>query len=300
MQIESRDRPTTTRSYAILNYGPKPAITPTNPPKAPLTLPDVTFGFLDDLVPLCPSSSYPTSADVTRRIILTVHQKVSGQTVWLENNYNWTIGFPAEPYLVSLYRNDGLEFPSMERALANEGIDPVTRAFPAMIGEVLEIVIQNTGADGGGLDYHPFHAHGAHFWDLGSGNGTFNATANDEYWENVGHQPPVRDTTLLYRYTDSTGNGTVMGYRAWRLRVTEPGVWMIHCHILQHMLMGMQTIWVFGNETEVLGKVGFPEVEGYLVYGGNAYGNESHSPQMVHFKDNNGADAWTDNQRRSI
>jgi hypothetical protein len=30
----------------------------------------------------------------------------------------------------------------------------------------------------------------------------------------------------------------------------------------------MRTIWVMGNETEVLGKVPRPEVERYLTYGG--------------------------------
>jgi L-ascorbate oxidase len=297
MQIESRDRPTVTRSFAVLNYGFKPATKSMNPPKAPLTLPNTTRGFLDDLVPLHPSPDYPTSADVTRRVILTVHQKVDGQTVWLQNHYNWTDSFLQEPYLVSLYNNDGIEFPSMERALANDGIDPISRAFPAQIGEVLEIIIQNTGADKGGLDYHPFHAHGSHFWDLGSGNGTYNATANDEHWAALGHQPPLRDTSMLYRYATSTGNGTIMGWRAWRVRVTQPGVWMIHCHILQHMSMGMQTVWVFGNETELLGRVGYPEVTGYLTYGGDVYGNETHPPQIVHFKDNEGDDAWTENQK---
>jgi FtsP/CotA-like multicopper oxidase with cupredoxin domain len=99
---------------------------------------------------------------------------------------------------------------------------------------VLEIVIQNTGADSGGLDAHPFHAHGRHYWDLGSGNGTYDRGANEE--KLAGGQPVTRDTTVLYRYVLSMGDGTVMRWRAWRLRFTEPGVWMIHYHILQHML----------------------------------------------------------------
>jgi hypothetical protein len=53
----------------------------------------------------------------------------------------------------------------------------------------------------------------------------------------------------------------------------------------------MQTVWVMGNETEVLGKVPRPEVEGYLAYGGDVYGNESHWPTVVHYND-----AWADNE----
>ena len=239
MQLESRERPTVTQGFAVLNYGPKPASAPVPPAQAPLILPNTTLGFLDyvlaPLYPCAPEDSFPTAAEVTRRVTMTVHQAVRGMTIWIENSYNWTVAFPQEPYLVSLYKDDGIEFPSMQRALANNGLDPVSRAFPAQIGEVLEIVIQNTGADAGGLDAHPFHAHGAHYWDIGSGNGTYNATANEEKLK--GTSPVKRDTTILYRYEMTTINGTDAGWRAWRLRVTEPGVWMIHCHILQHMLM---------------------------------------------------------------
>lgn len=166
---------------------------------------------------------------------MTVHQNIRGFITWATNHYPWTEAVPAEPYLVSLYKNDSLEFPDYNRALANNGIDPVTRAFPARIGEVLEIVIQNTGADTGGLDNHPFHAHGAHYYDIGSGNGTYDPAANEA--KLAGTKPVLRDTTMLYKYGTLTGNGTAAGWRAWRLRVTEPGVWMVHCHILQHMIM---------------------------------------------------------------
>lgn len=138
---------------------------------------------------------------------------------------------------MSLYKSDDVYFPSMERALANEGIDPITRVFPAQIGEVLEIIIQNTGADANGLDAHPFHAHGLHYYDIGAGNGTYNATENEAKLASLGHTPVMRDTTMLYRYGMTIKNGTLAGWRGWRLRVEQPGAWMIHCHILQHMIM---------------------------------------------------------------
>lgn len=77
---------------------------------------------------------------------------------------------------------------------------------------------------------------------------------------------------------------------------TEPGVWMLHCHVLQHMVMGMQTVWVMGNETEVL-KLPRPEVEGYLTFGGDVYGNESHWASVVHYQDVGGPGAWTEDQK---
>lgn len=92
----------------------------------------------------------------------------------------------------------------------------------------------------------------------------------------------LRDTTMLFRYNTTTQPDEKHGWRAWRLRVQQPGVWMIHCHTLQHMIMGMQTVWVFGDAAEVMAlpKV---QVEGYLTYGGSAYGNSSHAPDVVQF-----------------
>jgi L-ascorbate oxidase len=54
---------------------------------------------------------------------------------------------------------------------------------------------------------------------------------------------------------------------------------------------GMQTVWVMGNETELLDKVPRPEVQGYLTYGGNVYGNATHWPEVVHWND-----AWATEQ----
>lgn len=242
LQAESRERPTVTRGFAVLNYGTKPT-TPIYPPaNQALILPPTSNTWLEyQLSPLRQSDieDFPTADEVTRRVTMTAHQHQldgqGGKLIWLENHFSWTDDVPKEPYLVSLYKDDGIEFPSMERALKNNGLDLATGAFPAEIGEVLEIVIQNTGADSGGLDAHPWHAHGAHYYDIGSGPGVYNAAANEVAL--AGSTPIKRDTTMLYRYAATTGNGTDAGWRAWRIRVTEAGVWMIHCHILQHMLM---------------------------------------------------------------
>ena len=283
LQIETRDRPNMIRSYAVLKYtDPKEKPIRSTPSTPPINLPPTTLGWLDyQLEGLYPDHSFPLHSEVTRRITIRTHQLINNTIVWAQDNTPWLDTMPEEPYLVSLYKNDSLEFPSYERALENEGIDPVTKAFPAKLGEVIEIIIQNTGSDRGSQDVHPFHAHGAHYYDLGSGNGTYDPEANQLNINGI--QLARRDTTMLYKYTEQTVPGIDMGWRAWRLRVTEPGVWMIHCHILQHMIMGMQTVWVMGNATEILG-VPVEYVQGYLEYGGSVYGNETFDPLAVHFK----------------
>lgn len=131
-----------------------------------------------------------------------------------------------------------------------------------------------------------------------SRNGTYNAAANEARFRN--YTPARRDTTLLHRYATSGVPQTTAGWRAWRIRVTEEdvGAWMMHCHILQHMTMGklllassdinstfliqntgMQTVWVFGNASSILARFPAPPyINGYLNYGGDAYGNDTYDP----------------------
>ena len=236
---------------------------------------------------------------MTRRVILNTQQVLDKYVVWRDSNITWTDNAndavphttPSQPYLVSLYTNQTAYTPSYDAALKNGGLDPSTNTFPAKVGEVLEIVLQNIGAHaidnetGGSLDVHPWHAHGHHYYDIGGGPGAFDPNVAEERLK--GTEPVLRDTTMLFRYNATTQPDEKHGWRAWRLRVQQPGVWMIHCHTLQHMVMGMQTVWVFGSAEEVMAlpKV---EVDGYLTYGGSAYGNSSHAPDVVQFSDLDG------------
>ena len=130
-----------------------------------------------------------------------------------------------------------------------------------------------------------------------------------------GFVPALRDTTMLYRWPADNEvdnpEGTVSGWRGWRIRITDPGVWMVHCHTLQHMVMGMQTVWTMGDAEQIVspdlrdedgyatdgGDVEYePEgnssstrrsaggdMSGYLEYGGAAYGSEERAPLVNHY-----------------
>jgi L-ascorbate oxidase len=116
--------------------------------------------------------------------------------------------------------------PDYAAALANGGWDPKTLTWPVKLGEVLEIILENTGSDDpgnrGGIDFHPFHIHGGHYYDCGSGGGVYNAAENEK--KLAGYNPVLRDTTNLYRYADKTSAGNTDGWRVWRLRVQDAGV----------------------------------------------------------------------------
>lgn len=303
MMVQSRQRPTQSTAYAILRYNssacsqPQAALLSTSsyPTRPPMVLPPTSYSFLDyALAPLHPDDdNFPTASEVTRTVYIDAQQIVNPNEgiEWSDDKMAWTEDndnpnphtTPSVPYLVSLYNDGDKYLPNLDAAIANGGLDPKTHTFPAAIGEVIEVVIQQLGSTAGGkLDTHPWHAHGVHYWDIGSGPGPYNRTANELRLQ--GTHPVRRDTTMLYPFEANTTTGAVGGWRAWRMRVTDPGVWMVHCHILQHMIMGMQTVWVHGNASEVL-KVSRLDVQGYLEFGGNVYGNGTHDPKVVHFSE---------------
>ncbi|KAI0867513.1 Cupredoxin [Hypoxylon argillaceum] len=307
MQIESRDRPSVVTNYAVLRYDVGKCNSTTsanytrvpvnaNPSAAPLQLPPTVNGFLDYVLQPLEANDFPAAAEVTRRIVINVQQIVDGWYIWADNGVTWTEDgndplnhtTPSKPYLVALYQNETAYLPNYEAAVANGGLDPATKSYPAKLGEVLEIVLQNVGSHaydgsaGGGLDTHPWHMHGRHYYDIGSGEGKYDADVAEA--KLAGTSPVQRDTTMLFRYNATTGQDEIRGWRAWRVRVEDAGVWMVHCHILQHMVQGMQTPFVFGD-TEDIVKVGIPEVQGYLTFGGDVYGNSSHAPTVIHFSE---------------
>ena len=293
--METRSRALITTSYAILTYDLPDAKFPNAPidifdypVRKPLTLPNETFtdGWIESVLePIYVEDvgEIPRLEDVTRRVYVNVQQVFNGFVTWVQNGYPWFENTPKEPYLVSLYKNEARYFPDYNAALANGGFDPKTRTFPAKIGEVLEIVWQNLGnTQTGTVETHPFHAHGDHFYDIGGGAGVYDPVGNEARIRN--RVLAKRDTTNLYRTPppETLRPGAVYSWRAWRIRVQNPGVWMIHCHILQHMVMGMQTVWVFGEPSD-LTPLSPEQVAGYLSFGGSAYGNASYAPRVIHY-----------------
>lgn len=268
-QFETRDRPSVYRGYGVLRYTnintntstttttTTAAAVDTALPAAPATpifnLPNITYDWLEStLQPLYPDPSFPSLSEVTRRVVINASQIINpstNQTIWTLNDLSWNehIAYPV-PLLVDIYLRGDAALPDFDLAVqsgSSKGWDPRTKSYPARVGEVLEIVFQNTGSQvnqNGGIDVHPFHAHGQHYYDLGSGNGSYDAEAVEAARLAANYTPVKRDTTMLYRYETRTVAGAPAGWRAWRFRVTDPGVWMIHCHILQHMIMGKSRV----------------------------------------------------------
>lgn len=221
------------------------------PSSPPLNLPSDNNEWLEySLEPLFPDLSVcPTLGEVTRRVVIDAQLLISGtsdDTVWQLAGLSWSDEDQPVPLLVDIYQRGQEAIPDYDTAMDNYGWDPNTKAFPVRIGEVLEIVVQNTGAinadgneQGSGLvEAHPFHIHGQHVWDVGSGDGTYDAEANEKKIRDLGWKPVRRDTSMLYKFQSTVDPGAYAGWRAWRIRVDYAGVWMLHCHTLGHMVHG--------------------------------------------------------------
>ncbi|KAK3316564.1 Cupredoxin [Apodospora peruviana] len=289
IQFETLDRPWPYRGYGVLRYSSDVEVptAPANPiaatPKNPQDWLEYTF------TPLNPgSNAAPTAAEVTRRVTILselITNPRSGKVEYRLAGLSWNELSRSSPLLVDIYRHGQAAMPDFDAAMRNNGWDPKTLSFPAKIGEVLEIVIQNTGSlvnNNGLVETHPFHAHSQHYYDIGRGDGEYDAQANNAKMAALKYVPVRRDTTMLYRFADKVKPGAAAGWRAWRMRMDNPGVWMIHCHVLAHMMMGMQTIWTIGSAADIM-KIPCNESQGYLTYGGNVYGTTTTSPSYYQY-----------------
>jgi hypothetical protein len=121
-------------------------------------------------------NDFPSADEVTRRVVIYDRQVFTRTDIWRTNGNQWNTSTiydaPGDkPYLVNIYERGPDAIPDYDAALQNKGWDPATYTWPAKIGEALEIIWVNTGSlvkDNGGLDYHPFNAHGGHYYDIGS------------------------------------------------------------------------------------------------------------------------------------
>ena len=64
----------------------------------------------------------------------------------------------------------------------------------------------------------------------------------------------------------------------------------MHCHILQHVIMGQSTVWVFGTPDQIKTHVSpvNGSLAGYFTYGGNVVGkagDEETGIVVAHFFD---------------
>lgn len=88
---------------------------------------------------------------------------------------------------------------------------------------------------------HPIHLHGYSMQVLEIGSGDDFEMGNPVY-QNLLRDAPLKDTILIPRG----------GYAIARFRATNPGYWYMHCHVEQHMHIGMALIVKVGQKSQMV------------------------------------------------
>ncbi len=210
-----------------------------------------------DLRPWTKYTNFPGRESVADTIIInSVEAQVdaSGKTIstadagwwspkyvvqWFMNDRTWSGPRSNYPTLNAFYdladRNlEAREYiPNDDGYASPKHYDSVNNLYAVQMGDIIDVIIHNGVKDYSASDAHPYHWHGAHYWDLGHGPGSYTDQArddNDKAIKEGKRTPLLRDTSVLYRYHKNDARGGADGWRAFRMKVTSPGVWLLHCH----------------------------------------------------------------------
>ena len=157
---------------------------------------------------------------------------------WLMNNASldmYQLMHLTKPLLFDLYDGNQEKLPKNVIYDLNEN-------------EIIDIVLQNTVALDGKCESHPFHMHGHKFWIHSHGPGLYDDDSTQNAFEII--NPILRDSVLLYpsHFTYFHSNRSRLnhykpcGWTKIRVIGDNPGLWLLHCHIGAHALMGMNLL----------------------------------------------------------
>ncbi|CAF1238781.1 unnamed protein product [Didymodactylos carnosus] len=235
----------------ILHYENAPDAPNTIVPNQSLLpyLPPETNIYLADRLQLQNDTLHPPS-NADREIILTGTQvrNYDGGVRWAMNKVVYIS--PNSSYLLNdLYFNNKSLISSSNNLsnLTNGGYYAPHNTYPIRKNEVIDFVIQNTAALNGVCEGHPYHTHGHEFWEISYGDGEYDP--NNLSNIHVIPHSIMRDSLFVkpsayayYEYANSTNYKKPCGWKKIRLIADNPGIWPLHCHIVSHMMMGMQIV----------------------------------------------------------
>ncbi|KAL5550456.1 hypothetical protein UlMin_000632 [Ulmus minor] len=136
--------------------------------------------------------------------------------------------FPSNPPLVFNYTDTRLSN-DMSLIVAPKE----TRVKRVKFNSTVEIVLQNTALIG--VENHPFHLHGYSFHILAQGFGNFDNVRDRKKFNYV--DPQIRHTLSL----------PVGGWAVITFQANNPGIWLFHCHLEEHVPIGMSMVFQVDN-----------------------------------------------------
>ena len=196
---------------------------------------------------LIPCPSFPQESTQTLLLVGSQTKLSLGQMRWSVNNISFE--FPHDKSILSHAVFNSLDTLPLS-----------TKPYTYNIGDVIDLVFQNTVALNGVCEAHPWHLHGHGFWVLAMGAGEYQPTTNHF------HNPVKRDTVTIYpskhAYNQAPGvPDTKCGWTKVRFVADNPGAWALHCHLISHFAMGMGTVLVEG-QSHLKGTFVGPDING--------------------------------------
>lgn len=247
-------KPSTPTGLAIFNYYPNPPLR--HPPTVPTTGPmwNDTEPRLAQSHAIKARKGYiipPPPTSDRHIILLNTQNMIDGYTKWALNNVSLT--FPTTPYLVALKEKRltnklpelfdqtppsdvyDWEHYDIHNIAPNVNATSRTAIYRLEFNTTVDVVLQNANTmNPNNSETHPWHLHGHDFWVLGYGEGKFNPLNDPKKYNLL--NPIMKNTVPLHPY----------GWTALRFRADNPGVWLFHCHIDSHFLMGMGVVFEEG------------------------------------------------------
>ncbi|PWY99039.1 hypothetical protein BCV70DRAFT_163380 [Testicularia cyperi] len=144
-----------------------------------------------------------------------------------------------------------------------QGFDDKLGVYVGKPGEVLDIVLVNRpSAISSSTEMHPWHMHSRKHWTRTIQPGSFSFAALDRLYSSPSSaafaRPIPRDTTVVYASPGAAYLGQTVpnpthedgGWSVLRYKVDgdNAGMFVLHCHILFHLQMGMATVWAMAPD----------------------------------------------------
>jgi FtsP/CotA-like multicopper oxidase with cupredoxin domain len=209
---------------------------------------------------------------------------VSNAEIFKPGRYNHFINLSGNLTVVGAINNLSLIFPEIPLLTQPEDIDeskfcdefhwpaeclgnqlcPCIHRLHVPLNSIVELILVDESKSVGRM-HHPFHLHGYRFMVTGLDqhpNDYEMDVATVKRLEGSGQllrsgfnpRPPFKDTVSI----------PSRGYTVVRLRATNPGFWLMHCHYEWHLSIGMGLVLQVGETSEMVKPpVGFPKCGSY-------------------------------------
>ncbi|RLN53384.1 hypothetical protein BBJ29_009020 [Phytophthora kernoviae] len=156
---------------------------------------------------------------------------------------------------------------TIAQGAATEDLPTSANAAKLKHNDHVEVVMVNETPD-----QHPIHLHAHSPWIVGSGHASRKAILDNNLTALRLNDPMQHDVfTVPECLTDNNGTCTDLGYVVFRLTADNPGVWIMHCHIDWHFVLGLAVLFV--EAEDVLHELGLAEFSSNMLSVCNGAGN---------------------------